>query len=496
MRAEFKSIEELKPDENLPATPNYLCLKDFLNSKEVQNRIPIHDKFFNITRHLHLNDYGNVKFLHYPILANIEDLLHEDECKKIIELIKDSTWEKSTDFSTSKVTTDKLSTAESLIYNPNPIVNKPSALDLYFNSWEWKCLLNRVKEIFSNVNDGNDKMYVKFKRYLKENGSDKVGINLHKDVTNCTLVLYLNTLNKGGETVFPFMNKMFKAEAGQALLFKSSCHVLNNETYEIVYDDALLHGAYPLLDEPFKYIIQFMTCDDKPIKKRKITDDRNKIEFYECDENFFKYGRDFPIVSKKARQEKCNIIEYSKDYVLYENYISHEQCLTLIKNLKKGITQLDDAMGLTSYPYHMSAKSSDEISFLDPLLTSKKDITTRVYIYDEDFFSEKDIEILTSDAEQLTTVSKSYSQETYDERFILFLNTASQDWFIASSPLHLKGSIPHMEGCILHIKNNSDVSSQRFIFDHCKLLKRPPGKSYILEFTAKDSDTVKIYTIK
>ena len=171
------------------------------------------------------------------LLIKIESFLNKEEC------------------------TDLITKYNYLNYNKKSKIDMPNYNDglfLTYESYEYepdlKSLINKkITDIITTYDDINEPTFISLKKYGEISYKSGIGIKKHFDEKKWTLLIYLNTVGLGGETVFPnFDTKdiIIKPVEGTLLLF---CN--HNEDSKI--DKALLHYANPIINkDDEKYIAQ------------------------------------------------------------------------------------------------------------------------------------------------------------------------------------------------------------------------------------------------
>lgn len=279
--SEFKFQENIKKQDCIFDTPS-----NFFGNEIEIGKVKLVDKYCWIKRFLPeqkycdklIKDQNQIDTL--PIVAFVKELATKYETQKLFEIVKnDLNWDNASDLTSEHKIVDQQGEDESPSFQVAETAIHNSQMNKLFHSTTFKCVYARILKLITqhikhnnkidsdNDNDGEITIVTKPKRYLASNGSDIASLCVHTDTSIGTIILYLNDVESGGETVFPIMGLEFIPKQGNALFFQTR-YMFNNSTEMKIQSS--LHGAYPLSgNSKEKYIIQFMIYKDK--------DDLNKV---------------------------------------------------------------------------------------------------------------------------------------------------------------------------------------------------------------------------
>jgi prolyl 4-hydroxylase len=182
----------------------------------------------NYHNKLRIKKHGNNRYFLYEI----DNILNSEECD---QLIKYSKYKKLTD---------------SVIFNNNNnIVNsnrksKTTWFKLHENEIETKC--SSIAKRLTNKNDNNleelQLVYYPKGGYFKTHYDVTKNTYVKTNVTSreYTLLIYLNDVEEGGETVFPYLNLEIKPQKGKGILFRTL-----DDDDRIIPES--LHGGKPVI---------------------------------------------------------------------------------------------------------------------------------------------------------------------------------------------------------------------------------------------------------
>lgn len=190
------------------------------------NLIIIYYYYFN--NELKIKKHGNNKYFIYEI----DNILSSTECDKLIKYSKSKKLQESTVFDSN-----------SNIINNNR-KSKTTWFKLYENEIETKC--SNIAKKLTKKNDCNleqlQLVYYDTGGYFKPHHDTTKDTNIDTIVTSreYTLLIYLNDIEEGGETVFPYLNLEIKPKKGKGILFRTL-----DDNDEIIEES--LHGGKPVI---------------------------------------------------------------------------------------------------------------------------------------------------------------------------------------------------------------------------------------------------------
>lgn len=172
--------------------------------------------------------HGNNKYFIYEI----DNILNSKECDELIKYSKYKTFSDSTIFN-----------------NQNNLINtnrksKTTWFEINENAIETKCS-NIAKELTKRNNNNLENLQLV---YYPVGGYFKLHHDATKNTTvdtiiksrEYTLLIYLNDVEEGGETVFPYLNLEIKPKKGKGILFRTL-----DENDHIILES--LHGGKPVI---------------------------------------------------------------------------------------------------------------------------------------------------------------------------------------------------------------------------------------------------------
>jgi prolyl 4-hydroxylase len=166
--------------------------------------------FYNKTNNeIQIKKHGNKKYFLYEI----DNILSSTECDLLIKYSKNKQLEDSSVFNN----------------NHNVINNNRRSKTTWFklneNKIESKC--SKIAKQLTNKNDYNledlQLVYYQAGGYFKPHYDVTKNTNVNTVVTSreYTLLIYLNDVVEGGETVFPYLNLEIKPKKGKGILFRT-----------------------------------------------------------------------------------------------------------------------------------------------------------------------------------------------------------------------------------------------------------------------------------
>jgi prolyl 4-hydroxylase len=166
--------------------------------------------FYNKTNNeIKIKKHGNKTYYLYEI----DNILSSTECDMLIKYCKYKHLSDSTIFNN----------------NSNVINNNRKSKTTWFklneNEIEYKC--SKIAKELTNTNDYNledlQLVYYPVGGYFKPHYDATKNTDVNTIVTSreYTLLIYLNDVEKGGETVFPYLNLEIKPKKGKGILFRT-----------------------------------------------------------------------------------------------------------------------------------------------------------------------------------------------------------------------------------------------------------------------------------
>lgn len=186
----------------------------------------IYNYYFH--NNIKIKKHGNKKYYVYEI----DNILSSSECDKLIKYSKNKNFSDSTIFNNTQNVVD------------NSRKSKTTWVQLNENEIETKC--SEMAKQLTNTNDYNLEpmqiVYYTIGGYFNPHHDATKNTNVNTIVTSreYTLLIYLNDVEKGGETVFPYLNLEIKPKKGKGILFRTL-----DDNDEIIPES--LHGGKPVL---------------------------------------------------------------------------------------------------------------------------------------------------------------------------------------------------------------------------------------------------------
>lgn len=181
--------------------------------------------FYN---NIKIKKHGTKKYYVYEI----DNILSSFECDKLIKYSKNKNFVDSTIFNNKQNVVD------------NSRKSKTTWLQLNENEIETKC--SQMAKKLTNTNDHNLEsmqiVYYTIGGYFNPHHDATKNTNVKTIVTSreYTLLIYLNDVEKGGETVFPYLNLEIKPKKGKGILFRTL-----DDNDEIIPES--FHGGKPVI---------------------------------------------------------------------------------------------------------------------------------------------------------------------------------------------------------------------------------------------------------
>ena len=175
-----------------------------------------------------IKKHGNNKYYLYEI----DNILSNKECDRLIKYAKYKTLSDSTIFNNHHNTYDKKRVSKTTWFHidENEIVSKCS----------------KIAKKITNKNDKNleqlQLVYYSVGGYFQPHHDATKNTNIQTTVTSreYTLLIYLNDVEEGGETVFPYLNLEIKPKKGKGILFRTL-----DKNDQIIPES--LHGGKPVI---------------------------------------------------------------------------------------------------------------------------------------------------------------------------------------------------------------------------------------------------------
>jgi len=161
----------------------------------------IYNYYFH--NNIKIKKHGNKKYYVYEI----DNILSSSECDKLIKYSKNKNFSDSTIFNNTQNVVD------------NSRKSKTTWIQLNENEIETKC--SKMAKQLTNTNDHNLEpmqiVYYTIGGYFNPHHDATKNTNVNTIVTSreYTLLIYLNDVEKGGETVFPYLNLEIKPKKGK-----------------------------------------------------------------------------------------------------------------------------------------------------------------------------------------------------------------------------------------------------------------------------------------
>ena len=156
-----------------------------------------------------IKKHGNNNYFLYEI----DNILSNEECDRLIKYGKNKRLLDSTIFNNNK----------SIITNDR--ISKTAWFQLHENEIETKC--SNIAKTLTNKNDNNlerlQLVYYTEGGYFRPH-HDATKQSYLKTIVSSreyTLLIYLNDVEKGGETIFPFLNLEITPKKGKGILFRT-----------------------------------------------------------------------------------------------------------------------------------------------------------------------------------------------------------------------------------------------------------------------------------
>ena len=175
-----------------------------------------------------IKKHGNNKYFLYEI----DNVLSNEDCDRLIKYTKYKTLSDSTIFNNhyNTINNNRISKTTWFKSHENEIVSKCS---------------NIAKQL-TNKNDNNlenlQLVYYSVGGYFKPHYDATKNTDVETTVTSreYTLLIYLNDVEEGGETVFPYLNLEIKPKKGKGILFRTL-----DDNDRIIHES--LHGGKPVI---------------------------------------------------------------------------------------------------------------------------------------------------------------------------------------------------------------------------------------------------------
>ena len=182
----------------------------------------------DINNEFKIKKYGNDNYY----LFEIDNVLSSEECDRLIKYSKYKTLSDSVVFNNNYNTVNdtRISKTTWFEFNENDVVSKCS----------------NIAKKMTNKNDNNleklQLVYYPVGGYFRPHHDATKNSNIVTDVTSreYTLLVYLNDVEEGGETVFPRLNLEVKPKKGKGILFRTL-----DENDKIIPES--LHGGKPVI---------------------------------------------------------------------------------------------------------------------------------------------------------------------------------------------------------------------------------------------------------
>jgi prolyl 4-hydroxylase len=165
-------------------------------------------------------------------LYEIDNILSNEECDRLIKCTKYKTLIDSTIFNNYNIVVDNTRKSKTTWFesNENAIVSKCS----------------NIAKTLTNKNDNNlenlQLVYYPVGGYFQPHHDATKNTDVDTIVTSreYTLLIYLNDVEEGGETVFPYLNLEIKPRKGKGILFRTL-----DDNDRIIRES--LHGGKPVI---------------------------------------------------------------------------------------------------------------------------------------------------------------------------------------------------------------------------------------------------------
>jgi prolyl 4-hydroxylase len=190
--------------------------------------IVIYYCYFNNEIKIKIKKHGNKKYFLYEI----DNILSSAECEQLIKYSKYKQFKDSTVFN-----------SYSNVINDNR-KSKTTWFKLNENEIESKC--SKIAKKLTNTDDCNledlQLVYYQIGGYFRPHHDATKDANVNTIVTSreYTLLIYLNDIEEGGETVFPYLNLEIKPQKGKGILFRTL-----DDNDKIIPES--LHGGKPVI---------------------------------------------------------------------------------------------------------------------------------------------------------------------------------------------------------------------------------------------------------
>jgi prolyl 4-hydroxylase len=184
--------------------------------------------YYNYHNKFRIKKYGNNKYFLYEI----DNILTSDECDQLIKYSKYKKLSDSTIFNNNYNTIN------------NHRKSKTTWFKLNENLIETKC--SSIAKQLTNKNDNNledlQVVYYPVGGYFRphHDATKNTKINTYVTSREYTLLIYLNDVEEGGETVFPKLNLEIKPKKGKGIFFRTL-----DKNDEIIPES--LHGGKPVI---------------------------------------------------------------------------------------------------------------------------------------------------------------------------------------------------------------------------------------------------------
>ena len=183
---------------------------------------------YYLHNNIKIKKHGTTKYYVYEI----DNILSSSECDKLIK------YSKNKNFSDSSIFNNRHNVVD------NSRKSKTTWFRLNENEIETKC--SQMAKQLTNTNDYNLEpmqiVYYTIGGYFNPHHDATKNTNVKTIVTSreYTLLIYLNDVEKGGETVFPYLNLEIKPKKGKGILFRTL-----DDNDEIIPES--LHGGKPVI---------------------------------------------------------------------------------------------------------------------------------------------------------------------------------------------------------------------------------------------------------
>ena len=189
----------------------------------------LYDYINNINNEFIIKKHGNNEYY----LFEIDNILSSEECDDLIKYTKNKTLSESTIFNNY-----------GNIINNKTRISKTTWFELNENDIISKCS-NIAKKITNKTDNNLEKIqlvYYPVGGYFKSHYDATKNTKMNTYVTSreYTLLIYLNDVEEGGETVFPKLNLEIKPKKGKGIFFRTL-----DKNDEIIPES--LHGGKPVI---------------------------------------------------------------------------------------------------------------------------------------------------------------------------------------------------------------------------------------------------------